>query len=1262
MEKARGEEKNLNWIKAAILYGQAKEEYLKDEEVELAANACYRQGYTYTRCAETAGGANEFEEHFQSSIESYNEAADLFSWIDALPEKWACLAESAFSAAFISKSIPEMLEAFENAYELFLEANKGYSIRNDTKHYIRTYVRAAMTLSNLIPYRNNPDEINRVRQEGREIIDKIWNIAIEQRDAFSLSQSLFADHLLKYYEWFIGLSKKDHYWKRSEEETINKLEEAIPIIEANDNPTYLEMSYHVAGLTNNTYGFQFVENDKEQNKFAELGFSYFRRAESLNKKTKNKLLNTLTTAWTDWWALFWGRVEYLQNRIQDDLAALENNAKIMYQSFTNFNFYANFLPTFAYANFAQRSFFSSSQRRQFAEMANKYALECLRIIPSSPISLWPLQMQTWAYSQLTILASDAPERQMNARIMLQYAERGENFAKNYEGGFARASAFSSLYRCYKTLAEISKDEEYRIEYLTKAIDAMEKYADYALESRVGVINAQFRIGLLYGELYEITGQSNLLKKLRDLFQSILNDCNERGYFSYSAAASENLAHIEDKLGNFNLSTDYYVRAREKHTQSLEKIEYRPLREKIVEKINYTNAWALIESAKTHHKREDQQKAEAEYLTASKILINLPDHSYEAPYFEALALQEKAEYLSSKENYQNSQSEFLKGQMAFTNALNAFNQAIKDIDNNKERDRINKMISLTNLGISYCSARSSIDNAQILWKKGDLIPAAEQMKSAASLFKETPISSETRREQRKFNAFNYLCQAWENMITAEKYADSEKYQSASGLFKSANDLLLDSRIKFLASGNAFFCQSLANGCKFDESNDLKIKEELFIEIKSLLRNAAILYQKGDFITASGWVLATSTYFDATWHLIKADKEIELDKKQTLLRIGSSYLKSAAGLFRKHGFVEKENEVQTRISMVEKEEQILVTAINTIKEPSISRSTKSMSSSTNLGVSSLPSGMSEIRKFTEEARRVSILREYQLIYEDNLPDFPRSQKRHFKVGIAQIGISNSGDFLNEFYDRKNNGLIRLKQNKIEFMRSKVNDMITRAHANEVDILIFPELSIDLNYEILYNEILNLSKSYGMYIIPGSYHDESTKYNQSVVIGPDGILWRQNKHIPAVIHLDGRKVTEEIDVGGPVHKTLIFNTEYGRIAIAICRDFLDMDLRVELKNSKPPVDLIINPAFTPVTEDFKAAHFDARRSIYAYCFFANVAEFGNSLIFTPEKERKERIMPPKKEGIIIKEVDLFTLRSERKRWENERRKTKSFIQSTR
>ena len=254
------------------------------------------------------------------------------------------------------------------------------------------------------------------------------------------------------------------------------------------------------------------------------------------------------------------------------------------------------------------------------------------------------------------------------------------------------------------------------------------------------------------------------------------------------------------------------------------------------------------------------------------------------------------------------------------------------------------------------------------------------------------------------------------------------------------------------------------------------------------------------------------------------------------------------------------------------------------------------------------------------------------------------------------------MNEFYEEKISGFLGLREDKTEIVRSTVKNMIENAHANKINILLFPEMSIDLNYGELLEEVSDLAKLYNMFIIPGSYHDQETKRNLSMVFGPDGILWEQEKHIPAIIHMEGEKFKEGIDVGEIPRKTIICNTEYGRIAITICRDFLDMDLRVELKNFEPPVDIILNPAFTPVTADFKAAHFDARRSIYAYCFFANIAEFGDSLIYTPEKERIERTIQSKKEDLIYKDIDLFKLRSERKKWEREHEKELRFIQSTR
>jgi tetratricopeptide (TPR) repeat protein/predicted amidohydrolase len=291
-----------------------------------------------------------------------------------------------------------------------------------------------------------------------------------------------------------------------------------------------------------------------------------------------------------------------------------------------------------------------------------------------------------------------------------------------------------------------------------------------------------------------------------------------------------------------------------------------------------------------------------------------------------------------------------------------------------------------------------------------------------------------------------------------------------------------------------------------------------------------------------------------------------------------------------------------------------------------------------------------------------RKYQLAYLDLLKGSQKTERDRSRVGIAQIGLSQEGQILQEFYEEQDPGLFGLREDKVEAVRASVRQMVEAASAAGVDLLVFPEMTVDLNHSPLLEEVLALARTFEMTIVPGSYHDRETRGNVSAVISPDGILWEQEKHIPAMIRFGDERMTEGIDVGTKPRCTVIGDTEFGRMAIIICRDFLDMDLRVELKNAEPAADLILNPAFTPVTADFWAAHFDARRSIYAYCFFANVAEFGDSLIYTPEKERVERTIPAGEEGLIYKDIDLFQLRSERKKWEIEQRKTRGFIQSTR
>jgi predicted amidohydrolase len=228
-------------------------------------------------------------------------------------------------------------------------------------------------------------------------------------------------------------------------------------------------------------------------------------------------------------------------------------------------------------------------------------------------------------------------------------------------------------------------------------------------------------------------------------------------------------------------------------------------------------------------------------------------------------------------------------------------------------------------------------------------------------------------------------------------------------------------------------------------------------------------------------------------------------------------------------------------------------------------------------------------------------------------------------------------------------------------KLAEMLERAAARHVELLLFPELSVDASVPALHELLATFARTTGAYVVPGAFHVHSRQANVCRVIGPAGILWEQEKHIPAIFALDGQRVTEGIRPPAR-RRVTVAETRFGRVAVAICRDFLDLDLRVELKNADPPVDILLNPAFTPVTADFEAAHFEARRSLYACCLFCNAARFGNSLISSPEKTHRRRRVGPGREALLFKDVDLLALRAARRHWETIRGTEPHFIQSTR
>jgi predicted amidohydrolase/tetratricopeptide (TPR) repeat protein len=1266
IERAQNKEKTYNWQEAAKVYERVAKSYNDKKMTSKAADAYKKLGQTYNLVSQAADTNEEYVGSIQHAINAFTKARDLFKQVGNRPEELECTAEVFVYQGYISNFLSYLKNPFRKACEFFVEASELFTEDGDKESVARTLSRAAYSWSRLGHHLLDKGEMKQFYKRGFQLSIEAQKISRSVGNLQSISDSIFSEYLVNAMKIFLTDFKKDEAYKDILKNFISKYDEILYAFSDYPDSRLVGILHYIAGSAYCLYACHYIEDEKKFNDYTDRGIELLERALDLGKKTKVKFLIILSIFYLNWWALFGRKIKYVQTRILKDVEELASLGSI-YKGLINHNrFYADFLPVFYYSNLSQRSFFTISQRQSYAKKGIEHALKALEGFSSLSLAGWPYQMLTYSYSQLVSLTTSKEEQEKYAKLMLESAQNAYKIGERYEGGLVRASGLSSLYRANKTLAEFSPDEEHKIKYLSVAAEASKQYLQHTPEMWRSILIGQIRLALLYEEISIVKNNFQPLMESKQIFFDVIETSLDREHHSYAAIAYVYLARIEDRMGNFNSSAEYYNKVKENYLESLKDIKYKLLKGRIKEKINYAKSWNLIELAKMYHKRENHLEARENYDKACQILRELTSNNYEASYFNAWISLEEAEHLGKQERHKEAIEQYKISNKRFEGAFELLSKIFKQSTDKLEKERIKKLKDVAKVRINYCNARSDLENARILGKKGDHVEAAEFFSSAASKFKTIFTKFRIERERVDLEAVYYLCLAWENMELAELSDDPRKFAKAAQLFEESSRLFGESKLKTLSLGNSSFCQALELGSKFDRSSETDLKAQLYPKIKIMLRNAASSYKKGGFQNGADWALATSTYFDAAWNLIKADENLDLKDKNKLLRIGAEILKSAAELFAKAGYENKEMEILDKLDMVEKEEKVILSALNTIQEPSIVKSTIGIvAPSCPIETSQSPK-ISEVREYDEastlEEEEASSKKKYKLIYKDLLKDTSKAQQGEFRVGIAQIGVSDSGDIIEEFYKETTSGLLGLKESKVEPIVNKIKRLVEEANKNRINILLFPEMTIDLNYNLLFKYVSDLAKKFDMYIIPGSYHNKETKRNVSVVIGPEGICWEQDKHTAAIIQFEGKRFKEGIEVGRFPRKTIVCNTEYGRIAIAICRDFLDMDLRVELKNFEPPVDLIFNPAFTPVTADFKAAHFDARRSIYAYCFFANIGDFGDSLIYTPEKERIERTVPPKEEDIIYKDIDLFRLRSERKKWELIKEKEKGFIQSTR
>ncbi len=1261
LESAEEAKRIYDWQNACESYEKAIT-ILPEDNPKQSAHLYFMMAESYYFASYCAKTFEDSVSLIKLSAKSYKKSAQFHQSIADEARVLICSAMVDFIDALLSQNIQVFNSKYIEVSKYLKKAVNIYAQTGNKPEYARALVLQFYISSFSVSIASKHEDVLIAFEKVKPLLQKSWDLLKETsgvQNHIQLFHFIWGNVF-----WMIGASYNlpVKYWSKEVYWLEKIAEELSEILKDSDNDLLLAMSYLMNAHIKWYLTRVISESDKEVErrkafrqcvKYVDKGLLHAQKT-GLNFIFSNFHFGRATS-------LLWGQLTVDLKQIITDLDLCVKYEKLQPHIFLRINSISS---GNTYTELAHRAFFPLNDRIKFTQKSIEISETVLLETKSGESAqLIPQWAQLYAgmclnYVHLAEFTSETTEQEKFIEKALNEAEKVKDIASNFKGGGNQSYSYYAIWVAYKSLADLEVDLNKKIDLLNLAVDAAESFLENPVSAVTGIFSARFRLGDLYQEIGILSNDEAMQKKAYMTFLEALEDSKEREYPYMVASAHQRIAMVEEIMGDHVSSAEHYIKSKNAYKGALPNISNEKMIKKVEELCEYTHAWHLIELARDCHDQEEFLRAKNNYEQSATLLKDLPTYYFESAYYSAWAKLEEAIQSSKKEIHAEAAKQFKTASEAFNKAIMTLNDAKKATLNSKENDRISKLEKAARLRKNYSYAMASIEKGKSLGKEGKKIQAAKEYHKSVITFEEICASYELDSGKEEYLARLKLSQALEKLELAENENDPEGFRAASVFFEAASSMFPEKRMRMISSGNSAFCKAMEHGCRFDKAEDINTKSELYSVTKKNLRNAASFYEKGNMVGGSEWALATSTYFDGAWHLIKADEIIELEDRKKLLQIASGYLKSAAKLFGRAGYAYKEEEILSHVKMVDEESKILVSAMGTIVKPDISQNISGHISPSLPEESSSPTSISEMRRYSQQAESSEELKNkkrYELLYHDLLEQYPQVQKGKCRVGIAQIGS------LEDFFEEKTNGLFGLAENRLSDVRLKIKGMIEKAHDNKVDILLFPEMTIDLNYEELLNDVNELAKKYDMYIVPGSYHDLETGTNVCRVIGPEGILWEQKKHIPAIIGFGGRKIEENINTGS-IKKVTICNTRFGRIAIAICRDFLDMDLRVELKNFPIPVDIILNPALTPVTVDFEAAHFEARRSVYAYCFFCNFAAFGNSLVHSPEKDRTKMMIPPQEENLIYKDIDLFNLRSERKKWEKIRDKEVRFIQSTR
>jgi len=436
---------------------------------------------------------------------------------------------------------------------------------------------------------------------------------------------------------------------------------------------------------------------------------------------------------------------------------------------------------------------------------------------------------------------------------------------------------------------------------------------------------QHALGVRLTTLFELSGDTKNIREASNMLQESAQSYEKAGMPSRAAESNWMAAQAYELLEDYAKASEMFVLASENYKNAIDKMPR--LRDLYEDHSRYMQAWSQVEKARFFHSRQDAASSRDCWSKAAELHESTQRWRHVSSNYSAWSELEYAEELSRKDRNEEAAVHFSSAAELFQKASGSIKAQIDRTEGASEKQAAKELMDGSRLRQEYCEARTGLEQAKVLDRKGDESAASEKFGRAAETLLRIADATNIDKEKAEFRLVAVMSKAYQSLSRASAEASPELFAEASRHFEQAKDLASGEKLRLIIMGHARFCKALEAGTRFADNGEVA----LHTVATQNLNSAANYYMKAGIETSSEYAKASKLLFDGYECMARANKEEDQARKSKLYAMTEKILQTSASCYEKANQPSKREQVEKLIAKVREETELAVSLTEILQAP-------------------------------------------------------------------------------------------------------------------------------------------------------------------------------------------------------------------------------------------------------------------------------------------------------------------------------------------